>query len=487
MTAIRKNITIILWKSRAIAVPTVFFIPQQRGMESTMKKLTALILAAVLTVSLCITCCAASILQEVGKIDEIPDFRYYSKDETFGCEVSQRGFAMTEDGKYIFSSFLFGDAGVVKFDAKTGDPLAVIHYPYTEPKSIAVDDRGYLYVGLSNTQEKNYYTICVVDQNTMKEVSRFKFTLNKSGQAGLNGMTVAKENGKYILYASINYKFALIAAHDVTDINNIYINESFCRGGYMDLIDVAEQVEKAGYEDVSSGKAEVQCFDLDEDGNFYLAMCLGIAGKKADAVVKVTHDGKYICATECYEAYGVDYYEGYVFVVTYVSGFGYMAVLDGDTLEIMEEVEPESVMHGEFVGVKVFPHAIYIADQRSNGESSFLKADVNFPGKLPEPPKTTEPDPTIPAKTTETTEPTPTVPAKTTEPTEPTETTEPIPTEPAKTTETTEPVPPTTADATETTEPPVTDDPRQVEVDAGKLVMISAVAFATAAMLRFAR
>ena len=66
---------------------SIFVPPHSGEWSSIMKKPIAFILAVILAVSLCITTYAGSIPQELGKIDEIPDFRYYSKDETISSEL----------------------------------------------------------------------------------------------------------------------------------------------------------------------------------------------------------------------------------------------------------------------------------------------------------------------------------------------------------------------------------------------------------------
>ncbi len=418
-----------------------------------MKKIVSVLLVTVLLLTCAVSALAADIEKEILKIERMTTDRYYTTSETFGAEVSQRGFCISPDGKYLFGSFLFGDAGVVKFDANTGEPIAKYKCPAETPKSIACDDRGILYVGLSNAEEKNYYTIIAVDYETMTEIAKVKITLDGKGQAGLNGMRVAKEGDKYVLYHSINYDFALIGALDVTNTSKMKIDTSFCEEGYMDLQNIAFECEGAGMDMVNAAAAEVQSFDLDDDGNFYLAFYYG-ALKKGDALVKVDHDGNFINAVECFEIYGVDYYEGYVFACSYEKNYGMLYFFDGASLEELHSVEADTIEHGELVGVAVTDSKIYVADQRHNNKSSFLTVDVNFGDDTPTPPPaTSEP----PVSTTEppvsSTEP----PVSSTEP--PVSSTEP----PVSSTEppvsSTEPPVSSTEPPVSSTEPPVTGEP----------------------------
>lgn len=349
-----------------------------------MKKLFSLALCVLMAAVLCVPAFAGAFDDTIKAIPDLVEFRYYAPAEVFNAEISLRGFCTSQDGKYLFGGYLSGQRGVVKFDANSGDPLAVYSIPEGggNPKSIATDDRGYLYVGLSNEESANYITVVAVEYATMTEVARVKITLNADGKAGMNGMQVVKEGDKYVLYTSVNYKHSLIASIDVTDPTAMAVNTSFGDNGYLQLVPIATAAGAANNIDVVESGVEVHCFDIDADGNFYFAMCIDSNNcDKSNGIVKASKTGEYLGYADLKdpdtgdswgEAYGVSYFNGYVFTCQYISAVAKVYVFDAETMAEVKVLSLEGdTLYGELIGIKVFSDKIFVADQRSGVNSGF--------------------------------------------------------------------------------------------------------------------
>lgn len=356
-----------------------------------MKKLFSLALCVLMAVVLCVPAFAGAYDDTIKAIPDLTEFRYYEPAEIYGAEISLRGFCASQDGKYLFGGYLSGNRGVVKFDATSGDPLAVYSIPEGggNPKSVATDDRGYVYVGLSNEESANYITVVAVEYATMTEVARVKITLNADGKAGMNGMQVVKEGDKYVLYTSVNYQHSLIAAIDVTDVNAMKVETSFGENGYLQLAPIATAC--AADKNFNVNGVEVHCFDIDADGNFYFAMCVDSDDcDKSNGIVKASKTGEYLgyaalidedTGDSWGEAYGVSYYNGYVFTCQYIAAVAKVYVFDTETMTEVKVLSLDGdTLYGELTGIVVFSDKIFVSDQRSGNKSGFwVVSNLNLP------------------------------------------------------------------------------------------------------------
>ncbi|MBR5445972.1 MAG: hypothetical protein IKV57_07610 [Clostridia bacterium] len=293
-------------------------------------------------------------------------FRYYDAAEVFNAGVSQRGYGASQDGKYLFGGFLAGTRAVVKFDAKTGDPLGAFNTSDEYPKGITTDDRGNLFVGLLNVDNKDYVSIAVVNMDTMQEVTRLKIDVG-SGKVGVNGICVSNINGKYTLYAMVNYDYNRLYAIDVTDVNNMKVE-------YFHELEAITGV--AG--------GEGQYMDADNDGYLYLSAFLNKGASKGDSVLKIEPaSGKVVASVDCKECYGISHYGEYVAVSTYNGAESSVFVFDAETLDEVAEIVTADAEHAAFTGVTLYQNRIIAAEQNFNNQSGFWTVEgLNLPDEV---------------------------------------------------------------------------------------------------------
>lgn len=302
---------------------------------------------------------------------EAPDFS--------GVEVSElrvdpaprtslRCLTASADEKYLYGGYIKGaPRGVHKLDAGTGEELW--HYQdegYSNPgfcKGIAVDDRGYVYVGVTIWEQLDEVQLAVVSDGTGEEISLTPIRV--SGKVGTNGMAVRKDGERYLLYLITNYDVNRIYCFDVTDASSPVPYEDFGAGGFIEL---------AG---LSGGSAEATCLAFAEDGSFYLTANLG-SGNKGDTVLHVSADGKRVLEQAALgEAYGLALCGGYVFVSTYLDGTSSVHVLQRDGLKEVAQVGnlPDCT---QYTGVAFANGRLYIADQTYREGSRILVSNVIF-------------------------------------------------------------------------------------------------------------
>ncbi|MBO4422934.1 MAG: hypothetical protein J5879_05815 [Clostridia bacterium] len=226
--------------------------------------------------------------------------------------IEMRGFTASPDGKYVYGGFLQGGRYTVRFDVENGMAQAGSYKPAHNVagdsadneycKGLAVDDRGYLYVGITHSN-KSFVTVAAVDAD-MHEVGHLTEDLGKS-KTGINGVAVQKVGDKYLLYAVTAYDADGVRCYDVTDPANISLYKSFGVNGVMD------------YETVIGAK-DPSYIAVDTDGNVYLTYLRGIRYSKGSHVGLISPDGKTLVKEVAVnEAYGICEAGDYLFVATF--------------------------------------------------------------------------------------------------------------------------------------------------------------------------
>ena len=333
-----------------------------------MKKFLALAIAALMIVTgLSAVVSAASYDGEFQGLT-LEKFRYYDAAEVFNAGVSQRGYGASQDGKYLFGGFLAGTRAVVKFDAKTGDPLGAFDTSNEYPKGITTDDRGNLFVGLLNVDNQNYVSIAVVDMATMKETARFQLDVG-TGKVGVNGICVSNVDGKYTLYAMVNYDYNRLYAIDVTDVNSMKVE-------YFHELEAITGV--AG--------GEGQYMDADNDGYIYLAAFLNKGASKGDSILKIdAAAGKVVASVDCKECYGISHYGEYIATSTYNGADSCVYIFDAENLEEVAQIVTADAEHAAFTGVTIYQNRIVVAEQNFNNQSGFWTVEgLNLPDEVVE-------------------------------------------------------------------------------------------------------
>ena len=331
-----------------------------------MKKLLAMAIAVVMIVT------GLAAVVSAGSYDGkfqglmLEKFRYYDADEVFGAGVSQRGYGSSQDGKYLFGGFLAGTRAVVKFDAKTGDPLGAFNTSDEYPKGITSDDRGNLFVGLLNVDNADYISIAALNMDSMTEVARLKVDVG-TGKVGVNGICVSNVDGKYTLYAMVNYDYNRLYAIDVTDISNMKVE------GFTELEAITG---------VAGG--EGQYMDADNDGYIYLSAFLNKGADKGDSILKIDPAaGKVVASVDCQECYGISHYGEYVAASTYNGADSCVYIFDAETMEEVSQIITADAEHAAFTGVTLYQDRLVVAEQNYNNQSGFWTVEgLDLPAEV---------------------------------------------------------------------------------------------------------
>ena len=241
-----------------------------------------------------------------------------------GSAFQMRGFTVSPDGKYAYGGFLQGYRHVTKFDTTSGERIAE-YVPEVEneeydgviadnnyPKGLAVDCRGYLFVGITHDQPNTSYISLACVNTTpdedgyMQEVSVITENLNTT-RVGINGVASQKIGDKILVYVATCYNKDTLRCYDVTDVNNIHLYTDFGVDGVVDYNELTGSQKDPGY------------ITVDIDGYLYLCyLDANSSYSKGSRVIKIEKDGKSIIGeAEIAQAYGICNAGDYVFVSTH--------------------------------------------------------------------------------------------------------------------------------------------------------------------------
>lgn len=310
--------------------------------------------------------CAAKPSEQTERLDfsgvQVEALRTYDAPRS-----SLRGFTASSDGTYLYGSFIKGaPRGVYKIDAQTGADIWYYQdQGYSQPgfcKGVTVDDRGYVYVGVTIWEQEGEVQLAVLDDKTGEELSLTP--ISAIGKVGTNGAAVRKDGDRYLLYLITNYQTSAVHCYDVTDVNAPVPYPDFGVDGVMDIPALTK-----------SDSAEGTALAFAGDGSFYMTANLG-NGNKGDSVLHISGDGKKILQqTALNEAYGLDLYGSYLFVSTYLEGTSSIHVLSAADLKVEAEVGnlPDCT---QYTGVVFRNGKLYIADQSFEEGSRVLVSTV---------------------------------------------------------------------------------------------------------------
>nr|MBQ4319845.1 hypothetical protein [Clostridia bacterium] len=336
------------------------------------KKLIALTLVLVMALAMFAAPIAAGSSDGEFKGLTLKKFKHYAQAEVFDSKVSMRGFGASQDGKYYFGGYIGTNPGVVKFDSASGKPIAKLATGTDLPKGMATDDRGNLFIGLCNGQQKDKFGIITADMEAMKETARIEQTVG-TGKVGINGLAVENVAGTYYLYIIVNYDFQRLYRFNANDPKNLKLDTSFGKDGYLDL------------ETVSGVKGcEGEYLDVDELGDIYMSIFLNKGGDKADSIIKLSEDGEILAKVDCPEAYYVSIYGEYLATSTYAGADSAVYIFNTDDLKQVAKIEAESKEHSHFAGCMFYRDKIVVGEQNYNSMGGFWTV-TGF--ELPEPVK----------------------------------------------------------------------------------------------------
>ncbi len=225
------------------------------------------------------------------------------KDAT--CTVNMRGFALSPNGRYAYLGIQHGGGDVVRglFVMETmtgritdfayrydGDTCAS-GVPYSYPKGIAADARGYVYVGYTLSSSYNAAYLAIYRQNsdgTLEKLTELPVCdLGEPGgpfgiKVGINGVAVRELDGKTYCYVVTNYDHDTLVRIDVTDPQKPLLDNAFGKSGVVNL--APDALNLRGYT-----LDEAQYLDIASDGTIYL--CINATDGR-DGIAELSPDGK---------------------------------------------------------------------------------------------------------------------------------------------------------------------------------------------------
>ncbi len=235
--------------------------------------------------------------------EEIPEL----DGEIVRCsDVNMRGFTMSANGEYAYFGMLNGDncgvRGVLALDMISGE-FTDMYYkhnevnanvnPFSYPKGLAADDRGYVYVGFAYSKNFNVLHLGIAQQmedgtleeKSYTEVCNFGTPGDETGtNLGVNGVDVVKIDEKYYCYVMANYTHDALYCYDVTDPANPVLNTEFGTDGAIRFSDDPEAVAGDGFT-----LKEGQYLDVDDDGTIWLVVN---SNEGPYGIMRISADGK---------------------------------------------------------------------------------------------------------------------------------------------------------------------------------------------------
>jgi hypothetical protein len=275
-----------------------------------------------------------------------------------------RGFTGDPAGAYVLGSTLQSDAkGIYRFDANTGANTGFwIDEKISFIKGEAVDDRGYIYVGITTPENTDAVEFAVLDAD-MKQIYIETIAAFTGEKVGVNGTAVARIGDAYKMYFVTNYGPNFIYCYDVTDPKAPKADTAFGDNGRADI------------KKLLGGEAEGQYVAVDTDGTVYLTALVDGVNSKGDTIAKISADGKSVISTGKFdECYGVWLKDDYVLMSTYANEESCVIVANkADFSEVARIGQmPDS---SNYSGVCLINDRVYIADQGYNGGDRILVSD----------------------------------------------------------------------------------------------------------------
>lgn len=345
-------------------------------MKKFIRILCAMSLIAMLVSCLCVPTSAAVVDWSDKKLEPLVQMLngyIETSDELLPAGMhTMRGFSVSPDGRFAFCGFLNpkGTSGITVIDLETALPVGSWQHTQTDggvsyPKGIAVDDRGYCYIGAAyqpNYGVVDYAITSYDDKGELTEIGFYNAVTestagDESGtKIGVNGVKVAKSGDKYYMYMIINYGVNRLYRFDVTDVKNPALDTTFGTNGYVDLTVLLQ-----------SESAAANYLDIDSEGYIYMAA----TGNEGTGLYILAADGNSVFSfVELKKAYSVAVTDDYIYV-TVSSGPSAVYVLDRVTLATVATLAGHDGAN-YYVNVLCVNDCLYVADQGSDTQYSSI-------------------------------------------------------------------------------------------------------------------
>ena len=251
-------------------------------------------------------------------------------------------------------------------------------------KSIATDDRGYVYFGSGDRNGESPY-VRVLDSNlSTPEVSaKISTTDSATTMKRIGGAATWKDGSTYYLYISreSGAGSAYIQRFNVTDPVNPVLDASFGTGGTFNLATL----------DGFSSAGSPRGLEVAGDGTIYLTATL--APTTSDGTLyKIAPDLSSASSANVSGAMDVALFGGKAYVTQYLAGSSDIEVLDASTLAAVETITIPGFVHSNtstdsgYSGIDISASGqIYLADQYYDNSGGLYRDRLLVSSPVPEP------------------------------------------------------------------------------------------------------
>jgi hypothetical protein len=254
-------------------------------------------------------------------------------DQTSGTTYSLRGVALSANDSTVYGTWLHtGDNKlIVEYNATTGALL----YSSTigvnnQAKSIATDDRGYVYLGSGDYTKPTQIQVRSSDLQTIygtASTTNTDTTNTDTKDKRIGGASIWKNGNQYYLYITRESGFdaAYIQRFNVTNPSNPTLDTSFGSGGTLNLQSLLPGDTAVGY---------LRGLEVAKDGTIYVTSTrTDTAANKANArVYKIAPNLTSATYTTLRGAMDVAIYGSDLYVSQYDAQNSAVAVLNAGTL-----------------------------------------------------------------------------------------------------------------------------------------------------------
>ncbi|MBP5256072.1 MAG: hypothetical protein J6Z80_03350, partial [Clostridia bacterium] len=230
------------------------------------------------------------------------------------------------------------------------DPDIAVSEGNYYPKGLAVDNRGFLFAGVTHA-DTMYCSIYCYD-NYYQEIGHVVEEFDEI--TGINGIAVHKSSDRILLYVLTCYHVDTVRCYDVTDPTDMKLYEGFGDGGVVDYYELTGSERDPGY------------IAVDVDGNVYITCLKKDNGPaKGSHVLKLSSDGKTVVESKAInEAYGICTAGDYLFVSTYDNEKSKVVVLNRSDLSEVA-VLSSAGQENPFTSISYGGQYLFVADQGS--------------------------------------------------------------------------------------------------------------------------
>ena len=203
---------------------------------------------------------------------------------------SLRGLALSSNGAVVYGGYIQGTGAgteqTIGYNSTTGSQLyATGQTIYGQPKGVATDDRGNVYMTLNSASNANTQKSAIYNSTLSTKLSSFTSTLG-TGQTGQeSGLDVVNIGGHYYEYIAFNKgngTFSGIERLNVDDPTSPFVDTTFGTNGFLNVKTLT-----------GDSAAFVNGITIASDGTIYAAGGLTVGSginTYGDALIRISSD-----------------------------------------------------------------------------------------------------------------------------------------------------------------------------------------------------